>query len=165
MSTHKSNAELVRWAVERVGAQEVDAARTVWSDGIVVRFPDRTCHGAEEVAAYFTDLYAAIDAFRIDINTVAEAGDDVFVHWHMTGRHTGPVIGVAGTGRPLEIDGMDHFVVRDGAVASNFVVFDQMQFARQVGLLPPHASVADRVLKAAFNARTRVVDAVTKRRR
>lgn len=165
MSTHKTNAELARWAVERVGAQDLAAARTVWSDGVVVRFPDRVCHSADELAAYFTDLYAAIEGFRLEVIEAGDAGDDAFVHWHLTGRHVGPVVGIAGTGRSVEIDGIDHFVVRDGRVVSNFVVYDQMQFARQVGLLPPHASMADRALKAAFNARTKVVDAVTKRRR
>lgn len=165
MSTDKTNAELVRWAVERVGAQDLETARTAWAAGVVLRFPDRVCNGADEAAAYFADLYTAIDDFRLEVITVAEAGADVFVHWRMTGRHTGPVVGVAGTGRQLEIDGIDHFVVRDGRIVSNFVVFDQMQFARQVGLLPPDTSRADRVLKAVFNARTKVVDAVTKRGR
>jgi hypothetical protein len=80
----------------------------------------------------------------------------VFAHWRLTGRHVGAVLGVAGTGRELTVDGMDHFVVRDGMIVSNFVIFDQMQFARQVGLLPRDASVLDRALKAAFNAATAV---------
>jgi len=47
--------------------------------------------------------------------------------------------------------------VRDGNVVSNFVVYDQMQFARQIGMLPPDRSLADRAMKAAFNARTRLL--------
>ncbi|HZE51124.1 MAG TPA: ester cyclase [Jatrophihabitantaceae bacterium] len=164
-STDPSNAELVRQTVEQIAGQDLDAARKVWTDATVERFPDRTCHGPDEIAAYFSDLYRAIEDFHVEVITIAGSGDDVFVQWRMTGRHTGPVLGVAGTGRELAVDGMDHFVVRDGMVVSNFVVFDQMQFARQVGLLPPDASAADRALKGAFNARTKVVDAVKKRRR
>jgi hypothetical protein len=47
-------------------------------------------------------------------------------------------------------------VVRDGEVISNSVVFDQMQYARQIGLLPADGSAADKALKGAFNARTRL---------
>jgi hypothetical protein len=83
----------------------------------------------------------------------------------MNGRHVGTLVGVSGTGRRLEIQGMDHFVVRDGKVVSNTVVFDQMDFARQIGLLPPDATVADKALKAAFNAKTRAVSAARRRSR
>jgi len=48
---------------------------------------------------------------------------------------------------------MDHFVVRDGLVVSNFVIFDQMQFARKVGCCQPTGRCRPGV-KAAFNAKT-----------
>jgi hypothetical protein len=38
-----------------------------------------------------------------------------------------------------------------------------MEFARQIKLLPPDGSIADRAMKAAFNAKTRVVS-MTRRR-
>ena len=76
---------------------------------------------------------------------------------HLTGTHAGgPFQGIEATGRAVALDGIDHFVVRDGVVVTNFVVFDQMQFARQLGLLPRDGSRADRAVKTAFNARTRL---------
>jgi limonene-1,2-epoxide hydrolase len=153
-STDLSNAELVRQTVAQIAGQDLDAARKVWTAATVERFPDRTCHGPDEIAAYFNDLYRAIEDFHVEVITIAGSGEDVFVQWRMTGRHTGRVLGVAGTGRELAVDGQDHFVVRDGLIVSNFVIFDQMQFARQVGLLPRDASIIDRVLKAVFNAGT-----------
>ena len=87
---------------------------------------------------------------------VAEEGDDVFVHWQITGRHDGRVGGLEPTGKPVVVDGIDHFVVRDGKVVSNFVVFDQLQIARQVGFIPPEGSLGDRVAKGLFNARTKL---------
>src|SRR4051794_34350124 len=41
--------------------------------------------------------------------------DDVFVRWHLTGTHAGPMFSVAATGRPIAVDGVDHFVLLDGA--------------------------------------------------
>jgi hypothetical protein len=41
---------------------------------------------------------------------------------------------------------------------SNFVVYDQMQFDQQVGLMPSEGSAADRTLKGAFNTKTRALD-------
>jgi steroid delta-isomerase-like uncharacterized protein len=155
-----TSTELMRWVFERINAHDVASLRAFWTDDTVEYFPDATCRGADAVAAYFTDKFASIEGFHLDVGAIAESGDDVLVHWRMTGRHTGTLLGVAGTGKAIAIDGMDHFALRDGRALTNTIVFDQMAFARQVGLLPPDRSVADRTLKAAFNAKTKAVRAV-----
>ena len=94
---------------------------------------------------------------------MAEAGNDVLVHWRVTGRHVGTFVGVAATGRRIEFEGFDHFVIEDGKVVTNTVRYDQMEFARQIELLPPDGLIADRALKAAFNAKTRVVNMARRR--
>ena len=65
-------------------------------------------------------------------------------------------IGIEPTGKQLAIDGIDHFVLRDGKVVSNFVVTDQLAYGRQIGMMPPDGSAADKAMKAAFNVRTKV---------
>ena len=160
-----SNGEIVRWTFEVLDAHDVSALRTMWTDATVERFPSSTVHGADGMAAYFEDLFAALPDLRMRVVALAENGEDVFVRWHMTGTHTGePFEGLEATGRAIAIDGMDHFVIRDGTIATNFVIFDQMQFARQIGLLPPDGSRADRATKAAFNAKTRLLARVRARR-
>ncbi len=153
-----TNAELVRWTVEAIGRQDLAAARLAWADDIVERFPDRVCRGIAELSAYFQQAYDAISDWGFEPLAVVGEGEDVLVHWRLTGVHTGTLLGVAATGRPVAIDGMDHFVVRDGKIVSNFVVFDQMDYARQLGMMPADGSSGDRALKSAFNARTRLLD-------
>lgn len=159
-----TSTELMRWVFERINAHDVASLRAFWTDDTVESFPDATCHGADEVAAYFSDKFASIEGFHLEVQAIAESGDDVFVHWRMTGRHTGPLLGLAGTGKAITIDGMDHFVLRDGKALSNTIVFDQMAFARQVGLLPPDGSAVDKALKAAFNTKTKAADALRRSR-
>jgi steroid delta-isomerase-like uncharacterized protein len=154
--TGASNAELIRWSFEMLNRRDVSALKQLWTAETVERFPDRTCRGAEEIAAYFESTFAAIPDWRVEVISLAEQGEDVFVHWHLTGTHGGPLVGIAPTGKPLAIDGMDHFVLRDGKVVSNFVIVDQMQYARQIGMMPPDGSAADKALKTAFNARTKL---------
>ncbi len=108
-----------------------------------------------ELAAYFSDKFASIEGFHLEILGIAASGDDLLVHRRMTGRHTGTLLGLAGTGKSITIEGMDHFVLRDGKALTSTIVFDQMAFARQVGLLPPDRSAVDRTLKAAFNTAQR----------
>jgi predicted ester cyclase len=90
---------------------------------------------------------------------LVEQGEHVFVQWHLSGTHSGgPFQGIEATGRRVELDGMDHFVMRDGKSVSNFIVFDQLQFARQIGFLPEDGSAADRAAKGAFNAKNRLLN-------
>ncbi len=163
--TGVSNADLVRWAFERLGDHDTGSlAQSIWDENTVVRFPDRTCRGREEISAFFDETFAAVDGFRLEILALVEQGDEVFVRWRTSGTHTGRIFGLDATGKPLELDGMDHFTIRDGRVVTNFVVFDQMQFARAIGLMPPDGSAPDRALKAAFNAKTRVAKEIQARR-
>jgi predicted ester cyclase len=152
-----THADLVRWAFEKLNEHDVTPLKQFWTSDTVERFPDRTCRGPEEIARYFEDAFAAIPDFHMEILAIAQQGEDVFVHWRLTGTHQGPLLGIEPTGRKLAIDGMDHFVMRDGSAASNFVVFDQMQYARQIGMMPPDGSPADKAVKAAFNARTKLL--------
>ena len=160
-----SNAELIRWSFDVINSHDISPLRERWTAETVERFPDRTCRGADEIAAYFEGLFAAIPDVHMEVLHVAAEGDAVFVRWHLTGTHTGTAwAGIEPTGSRIELDGIDHFTVRDGTVVSNFVVFDQMEVGRALGLLPPDGSAADRALKAAFNAKTRVADAVRRAR-
>lgn len=150
-----SNGELVRWAFETLNTRDVTPLREFWTADTVEHFPDRTCHGTDEIVGYFEEVFAAVPDFHMEICQVAEQDEHVFARWHLTGTHTGGAFsGIEATGRPIGLDGIDHVVLRDGKVVSNHIVFDQMSWARQIGLLPADGSGADRALKAAFNAKT-----------
>jgi steroid delta-isomerase-like uncharacterized protein len=162
--TGVSNADVIRWSFEQLNRRDVAAMRQLWSDDTVERFPDRTCHGPDEIAAYFEETLAALPDLELETVALVEQGDDVFVRWHLTGTQEGRIQGIDGTGKQLELDGADHFTLKDGKIVSNFVIFDQMQWARHVGLMPPEGSTADRAIKAAFNAKTRVAKEIQARR-
>ncbi len=156
--TDVSNAELVRWAFDRLNQRDLSALRQFWTEDTVERFPDKTCRGADEIVSYFEDTFAAVPDAHFEIVGIAEQDEDVFVQWHMKGTHKGTLLGIGPTGKQLEIDGMDHFVIRERKVVSNFVLVDQLQYARQIGMMPPDASAADKAMKAAFNVRTKVAE-------
>src|SRR5215212_4036097 len=156
-----TNTEVALEVFSAINAHDVDALRALWPPEITARFPDKTCHGPDELGAHFEELFAAMPDFHMEVLHTAEAGEAVFVRWRLTGRHTGAAFsGIEPAGKRIEADGIDHFTVHDGKVVSNFVVFDQMEIARQLGLLPPDGSAADRALKAAFNAKTKIAEAI-----
>lgn len=159
-----TNGQKVLWAFEQLNTRSVENLRQFWDASTYERFPDRECRGADEIAAYFEGVFAALPDFHMEVVNIAEQNDDVYVHWKLSGTHTGAAFqGIDATGRRIEIDGIDHFILRDGTVVSNFVVFDQLQFARAIGFVPPDGSPADRVAKGAFNARTKLLARVRRR--
>jgi steroid delta-isomerase-like uncharacterized protein len=160
-----TNTDTALKVFDAINAHDVAALRALWAPDVTERFPDKTCHGPDELAAHFDGLFAAMPDFHMETVSSVEDGETVFVRWVLTGQHTGaPFSGVERTGARIELDGMDHFTIRDGKVASNFVVFDQMEVGRQLGLLPPDGSTADRALKAAFNAKTKIAEAIRQAR-
>src|SRR3954452_15770422 len=136
--TQASNGELVRWAFDRINEHDVAPLKEFWTADTVEHFPDRTCRGAEEIGAYFEDTFRGVPDIRMEIISLAEQGDDVFVQWHLTGTHEGALLGIEPTGKRREIDAIDSFVFRDGTVLSNFVVVGQLADPRQLGLMPAH---------------------------
>ena len=157
---HATNGELIRWSFERINEHDVAPLKEFWTEDTVEHFPDRTCRGADEIAAYFGDTFRGVPDLRMEVVALAEQGDDVFVQWHLTGTHEGPLLGIEPTGKRLAIDGIDHFVLRDGSVVSNHVVVDQLDYARQLGMMPPDGSAADKAMKAAFNLRTKLASRI-----
>ena len=136
----------------------------LWTEQTYQRFPDRVCHGTGEIRAYFDEVFAAIPDLAVEVLALNEQGDDVFVRWRLSGTQRGRIQGLEGSGRRIRLDGVDHFTLRDGKIASNFVVYDQMQWARDIGVLPPDGSSADKAVKAAFNAKVRVQREIQARR-
>ena len=75
--TQATNAELIRWAFDMLNQHTVEPLRQFWTEDTVERFPDRTCRGADEIAAYFEDTFAALPDFHIEIEDVTIEGDRV----------------------------------------------------------------------------------------
>lgn len=148
--------DLVRWIFGVLNSHDARALREVLAADATDRLPSRTLRGPEEIAGYFEDLFVALPDATFTLLGLAGEGETVMARWRLTGTHRGaPFEGLEASGARVDIDGVDHFIVRDQTVASNFVIFDQMQFARQLGLLPAAGSRLDVGLRTAFNALAR----------
>jgi steroid delta-isomerase-like uncharacterized protein len=113
-----------------------------------------------EVVAWFRGLFDAVPDLHMEVEDVAVAGvpgcERVTVRWHITGTFSGaPYVGIEPTGRPVDLRGMDLIDVEDGRIAGNNIYYDQLAFARQIGMLPPEGSRGDRLMTGAFNLVTR----------
>jgi steroid delta-isomerase-like uncharacterized protein len=157
----KSPGQLVREAFEAIfDRQDIDAVRHMWTEDSVDHFLalGLDARGPEELAAFFRGLHASISDLDMTIENIVEDDRHGVVQWRVTGVFDGePFQGIEATGKRVELRGCDVFrFTDDGMLDSNTVYYDAAEFARQVGMLPPRDSAADRAMTAAFNAVTRL---------
>jgi steroid delta-isomerase-like uncharacterized protein len=133
-----------------------------WTDASVDHFmaAGKSVRGAEGLAQWFRDLFAAVPDWKVEIENVFDDGDrQVVVQWHGTGTFNGdaPFLGIEPNGRRVDLRAVDVFLLdADGKVDTNTVYYDGAEFARQLGMLPPRDSAADKGMLAAFNGLTKL---------
>jgi glyoxylase-like metal-dependent hydrolase (beta-lactamase superfamily II)/predicted ester cyclase len=112
----------------------------------------------EGVRRFNRDLLEALPDLRVEILSTTAEGERCAVQWRFSGTFAGPgfLSGVAPTGHPVALEGLDLLTVREGMIQSNDAFTDSMTFARQIGMMPPQGSAGERRLTGAFNAKTRL---------
>jgi len=134
-------------------------------EGVADIVPLRVLRGPAEISELFRGLFAAMPDLETTVTRVVAGEREVAVEWRMHGHFTGePFEGVEPTGKTVDLRGIDLLEVEDGKNVSNTAYYDGMAFARQIGLMPPQDSGAERAMKGAFNTATRVRRAVAERR-
>lgn len=110
------------------------------------------------VREFIGEMLGALPDLRMEVVSTTSEGDRCGVQWRLTGTFAGPgsFAGVAPTGSPVSLEGFDLLSVRDGLILSNDAFSDSMTFARQIGMMPPQDSTAERGMIGAFNAKTRL---------
>jgi hypothetical protein len=87
-----------------------------------------------DVAAGFRDLDAAFEDLRLDEDLLF--GDDHFAcaRWRMRGVHVRDYLGVAPTGRRIDVETCEVYEFADGRVVTSWVYGDVLgQLIRQIG--------------------------------
>jgi steroid delta-isomerase-like uncharacterized protein len=147
---------------DAIAARDTQAMTSHWSaDGVDDLVPLGPLRGHAEIAAFFGELFAAVPDLEMTVTRVVAGERQAAVEWRMTGHFSGgPFQGIDATGRRLDMRGLDLLEIEEGAIVANTAYYDGMSFARQIGLMPPENSGAERAMKSAFNAATRARRAV-----
>lgn len=150
---------IVRGYFAAIDARELEAAVAMWApQGVENVHGQGSFSGREGVREFVSGLLEAIPDLRFEILSTTTEGERCGVHWRMRGTFAGPGMlnGLAPTGHPLTLEGVDLLTVRDGQILGNEVFTDTMAGPRQIGMMPPLGSGAERRLMGAFNLKTRL---------
>jgi predicted ester cyclase len=160
-ATRAGTANVARTYFAAVAARDPDAMVACWEPGGVDRLVGLAeLRAPDEVRAWFANLFAAVPDFAFEVLDLVTEGDRAAVRWGSRGTFDGTAKfeGVAPTGAQLELEGVDMLEVREGTIRSNHAYLNGLDLARQIGVLPPAGSLADRGMLAGFNARTAALD-------
>lgn len=150
---------IARRYFEAIGEHDLDAAVALWSPGGTenVRGLIETT-APEGVREFLTGWIGAMPDLSMEVVETTTEDERCAVQWRAKGVFAGPeaMSGVAPTGDPIVLEGVDVLTVRDGLIRSNEAFSDTMAFARQIGMMPARGSAAEQRLMGAFNVKTRV---------
>jgi steroid delta-isomerase-like uncharacterized protein len=129
----------------------------VWADPALAE-PAR---GVAEVQEFMRTSFHAFPDLRFgepDPPRLAVSEDLVFWAWYMEGTHRGAIDppGFAPTGRRMHVDGVDQWLMRDGRIARYRAFYDMNDLARQLGIVPPPGSTAERAMVALQRVQARL---------
>lgn len=113
----KANIRLVRrWYPEVWCEGKAGVARALSHPAVVGHLEGMPDTDIEGFLEFHSALQNGISELHVEILEATAAGDKVVVHWHMTGRHTAPLMGVPPSGRNIDETGMTKFKIVDGIV-------------------------------------------------
>jgi hydroxyacylglutathione hydrolase len=157
-------ARVARTYFDALAARDLDAMVACWAPGGINKLaPIGTLSVPDEMRQFFSELFAALPDMKFEVLDLVAARNQAAVRWHSTGTFCGgPFQGIEPTGARVDLEGLDLLTIEHGLIQRNDAYYDGTQFARQIGLLPPQESAAERGMTNAFNARTRLTRSMFK---
>jgi steroid delta-isomerase-like uncharacterized protein len=151
---------------DALAARDPEAIVAHWhEEGVDEVVPIGVKRGQGEIERFFREVFAAVPDLETNVTRIVAGEKQAAVEWRMRGTFDGaPFQGIEPTGRPIELRGLDMLEIEDGKISRITGYFDGAEYARQIGMLPPQDSGAERAMTSVFNAVTKVRRAMNERR-
>ena len=148
-----SPEQVARSYFEAVAARDARRMAEHWdAEGVDDIVPFGIFRGPDEIRGFFDELFAAVPDAETIVDRVIADDRTAVVQYRMRGNFTGGRFqGLDAPGKPVEIRGADIIEVENGRITRNTAFSDGLDFARQIGMLPPQGSGVEKALYGAFN--------------
>ena len=98
---------------------------------------DRTIYGLGDYGSYVLAFVAAFPDLRMNVDDVYWVGNGrdgfrVATRWSLIGTHDGPSAYGMPTGKPVNVMGITHHLIRDGRFVGEWTVFDELALLKQI---------------------------------
>lgn len=122
---------------------------TLARDALAANFVDKTPpegrkQGPEGAILASRAFRTAVPDLRCDVEQMIISGDRVVSHLHFYGTFTGTFGRLKGKGQKIDFIATDIYEIRDGKIAANWHIEDNLTLMKQLGALQSHHSGAAR---------------------
>jgi steroid delta-isomerase-like uncharacterized protein len=131
-----SDHQLADRYVEMINTHDPDAVdRFVAED--YVNHNAFVADGREANRQFWTVFFAGLPDVRVTMEDLVVSGDRVVGRFVYRGTHTGDLMGIPATGKPVEMRSIDIWRVQDGMFVEHWDELNLLQVFQQIGALPP----------------------------
>jgi steroid delta-isomerase-like uncharacterized protein len=151
-------AQVVTNFLEALGHHDLAAFRRVCADDIVELLPGAPpMEGIDDELAFAEGLIAAFPDMEIEVTRVMAVDQVVAAEWIRRGTFTGKDFqGLPSNGARFESPAAGIFEIENGLVKQLTVYTDMNKLGRDLGVVPPEGSMAERLALGMFRTRVRI---------
>ena len=134
MTDLAANRELLRLQIEELwGRGRTELVDHLYTDDVVDHMPlpgqARGLAGLRDTVAAF---HAGLPDLKITVHAILAEADRAVDVWTLEATHSGPLMGIAPTGRTVRFSGIDMVRIRDGRISDIWHVEELLQFVEQL---------------------------------
>lgn len=132
----ETNGSVVRRFVhEVINNGDYSAMRELVHPSYVYRSPDQELRGHEALEALFTNYRSGLPDLNVSIDDVIVSADRVAISITLSGTHTGDLMGIPATGKPLSVHGIVLSRLEEGKIIEEWEILDTLSMLRQLGVI------------------------------
>jgi steroid delta-isomerase-like uncharacterized protein len=140
MSAEEENKRLALTAIEALNTRDLDPWSQTLSDDYVAEYPGVPLLNKAQSFGYNQRFVIAFPDTHFEVHSVAAQGDQVFIHWTVSGTQAERLATVTGrtippTRRRATVSGVLLTEVRDGEVVREGWYWDQLSLLDQLGIM------------------------------
>jgi len=102
-----------------------------------INHEDFVADGREANRQFWTGFFTGLPDVRVTMEDLVISGDRVVGRFIYRGTHTGDLVGVPASGKPVEMRSIDIWRVQNGLFVEHWDELNLMQMFQQIGALPP----------------------------
>jgi steroid delta-isomerase-like uncharacterized protein len=150
--------QVVAHFLDAFGRHDVEAIGRLCADDIVELLPGTPpLEGIANELAFIRGLLAAFPDMEIEVTRLMAIDQVVAAAWSRRGTFTGADFqGLPANGARIESAAAGFFEIENGLIKRLTVYADMNKFGRDLGLVPPEGSPAERLALGMFRARVRM---------
>ena len=131
-----SNGTVVRRFVDEViNNGNYSAMQELLHPDYVYRSPDQELQGRDALEALFTAYRKGLPDLEASIDDLIESEEKVMISITLSGTHTGELMGIPATGKPLKVHGMVLSRVEDEKIVEEWEILDMLGMFQQLGVV------------------------------